>query len=115
MSWWIKCVHVNCSKPIKPRTPSVLLFSDAFGEEFGAHLASQDGSVLDLFKVTWSPLLRVVVISMLKEIMAVKFALFSFCPNASNSVIGVCCNNSSVVTYSNLVGGLGSEALECYH
>ena len=66
-------------------------------------------------KVTWSPLLRAVVISMLKEIMAVKFALFSFCPNASNSVIGVCCNNSSVVTYSNLVGGLGSEALECYH
>ena len=47
MSWWIKCVHVNCSKPIKPRTPSVLLFSDAFDEEFGAHLASQDGSVLD--------------------------------------------------------------------
>ena len=43
--------------------------------------------------------------------MAVKFALFSFFPNASNSVIGVHCNNSSVVTYLNHMGGLGSEAL----
>ena len=43
--------------------------------------------------------------------MAVKFALFSFFPNTCNSVTGVPCNNSSVVTYLNRMGGLGSEAL----
>ena len=41
--------------------------------------------------------------------MAVKFALFSFVPNASNSVIGVRCDNSSLVTYFNHIGGLGSQ------
>ena len=30
--WRIKCVHVNCSKPIKPRILSALLFSDASDE-----------------------------------------------------------------------------------
>ena len=39
--------------------------------------------------------------------MAVKFVLFSFFPNASNSVIGV----ANIVTYLNHMGGLGSEAL----
>ena len=43
--------------------------------------------------------------------MAVKFALFSLFPNACNSVIGVRCDNSSVVTYLNHMGGPGSEAL----
>ena len=38
--WWIKCVHFNCSKPIKSRTRSVLLFSDASDEGFGAHVTS---------------------------------------------------------------------------
>ena len=40
-----------------------------------------------------------------------KFALFSFFPNASNSVVGVRCDNSSVVTCLNHMGGLGSEVL----
>ena len=109
--WWIKCVHVNCPKPIKPRTPSVLLFSDASDEGSGAHVISlSDGSVLDFSQDNWSPIDSCCHISV-KVIMAVKFALFSFFPYASNSVIGVHYDNSSIVTYLNYMGGLGSEAL----
>ena len=69
-----------------------------------------DGSILDFTQDNWSPIESCCYINV-KEIMAVKFALFSFLPNASNSIISVRCDNSSVVTYLNRMGGLGSEAL----
>ena len=73
--WWIKCIHVNCSKPIKPRTPSVLLFSDASDEGFGAHVTSlSDGSILDFTQGNWSPIESYCHFNV-KEIMAVKFAI----------------------------------------
>ena len=76
---------------MKPRTPSVLLFSDAFDEEFGAHLASLlDGSMLDFTQGNVVSSIESCFHVNVKEIMAVKFALFSFFPYASNSVIGVC-------------------------
>ena len=84
---WIKCVHVNCSKPIKPRTPTVLLFSDASDEGFGTHVISlSDGSVLDFTQGNWPPNESCHI--NVKEVMAVKLALFSFFPDTSNSVIG---------------------------
>ena len=96
--WWIKCIHVNCSEPIKPRTQSVLLFTDTSDEGFGAHVTSlSDGSILDFTQGNWSPIESCCHVNV-NEIMAVKFALFSFFPNASNSVIGVRCDNSRVVS-----------------
>ena len=109
--WWTKCLHISCSKPIKPRTPSVLLFSHASDEGFDAHLTSLlDGSILDFTQGNWSPAESSCHINV-KEIMAVKFALFSLFPDANYLVIGVRCNNSSVVTYFSHMGDLGSEAL----
>ena len=64
-----------------------------------------DGSILD-FTQGNSSLIESCCHINVKEIMAVKFALFSFFPNTSNSVIGVRCDNSSVVTYLNHMGGL---------
>ena len=96
--WWIKCIHVNCSKPIEPRTQSVLLFTDASDEEFGSHVTSlSDGSILDFTQGNWSPIESCCHVNV-NEIIAVKFALFSLFPNASSSVIGVRCDNSRVVS-----------------
>ena len=56
---WIKYVHVNCSKQLKPRTQSVLLISDASDEGFVAHVTSpSDSSILDFTQDNWSPIER---------------------------------------------------------
>ena len=78
-----------------------ILFSDAFDEGFpwGTRdvISLLDGSVQDFTQGNWSPIESSCHINV-KEIMAVKFALFSFFPDTSNSVIGVHCDNSSVMT-----------------
>ena len=70
-----------------------------------------DGSILDFTQGNWSPIESCCHINV-KEIMAVKLPCSHFFPNASNSVIGVRCDNSSMVTFLNYMGGLGSEALK---
>ena len=109
--WWIKCV--NCSKTIKPRTPSVLIFSDASDEAFGAHVISlSDGSVLDFTQGNWSPIGNCCHIhtNQCKGNNGSQICFVLIFLNARNLVTGVLRDNSSVVMYLNHVGGLPGVA-----
>ena len=103
LTWWVKNLKTNCSRPIHPPPVDLSIMSDASDLAWGAHLASvRIQGFWRSYEFSWH-INR-------KELKAAFLALKFLIPNQTNVHVQICIDNRTAVVYINHLGG--TRALE---
>lgn len=104
LKWWTNRSHVMAGVPLHPPSSTLVIFTDASLEGWGAHCASQ------FAQGSWSPQEQSLHINVL-EMKAVLNALQAFSSTLKGNLVQVATDNSTVVAYINKQGGTKSWEL----
>ncbi|XP_064079434.1 uncharacterized protein LOC135196517 [Macrobrachium nipponense] len=97
LEWWMVPSQLQGGISLSPRTPEILLFTDASKEGLGAHLTEEEVSGL------WLEGERAAHINVL-ELKAVFLSLQHFLSQLQGKTVGLISDNSTVVAYLNKQG-----------
>ena len=104
LTWWVKNLKTNCSRPIHPPPVDLSIMSDASDLAWGAHLESvRIQGFWRSHQFSWH-INR-------KELKAAFLALKFLIPNRTNVHVQICIDNRTAVAYINHLGGTRSLEL----
>ena len=104
LTWWVKNLKTNCSRPIHPSPVDLSIMSDASDLAWGAHLESvRIQGFWRSYQFSWH-INR-------KELKAAFLALKFLIPNRTNVHAQICIDNRTAVAYINHLGGTRSLEL----
>ena len=104
LTWWVKNLKTNCSRPIHPPPVDLSIMSDASDLAWGAHLESvRIQGFWRSYQFSW--------LINRKELKAAFLALKFLIPNRTNVHAQICIDNRTAVAYINHLGGTRSLEL----
>ena len=104
LTWWVKNLKTNCSRPIHPPPVDLSIMSDASDLAWGAHLESvRIQGFWRSYQFSWH-INR-------KELKAAFLALKFLIPNQTSVHVQICIDNRTAVAYINHLGNTRSLEL----
>ncbi len=104
LNWWLSSLDSVNGKPISPRTPDIIIYSDASLKGWGAYSSGRKA------RGPWTSEQKHLHINEL-ELLAAFNALRSFSPHSTNAAIRIFLDNNTAVCYINKCGGTRSRNL----